>query len=90
VALGYYDYQREPLPHLIRMSQLAPVVLASFPLRWHILSPQRWIRYRLLRRCFLRFYSLGELKKLAEHVRPGAWDIYSLGRDYLLHLHPPT
>jgi SAM-dependent methyltransferase len=87
VALGYFDYQADPLPHLTRMSQLAPVVLASFPVRWHVLSPQRWIRYRLLRRCYLRFYSLGELKKLAEQVRPGGWDIYSLGRDYLLHLH---
>jgi SAM-dependent methyltransferase len=87
VALGYYDYQRDSLPHLTRMSELAPVVLASFPVRWHILSPQRWVRYRLLRQCFLRFYSLSELKKLAEKVRPGGWDIYSLGRDYLLHLH---
>ncbi len=87
IALGYYDYQREPLPHLARMSELAPIVLASFPVRWHILSPQRWVRYRLLRRCYLRYYSLNEIKVLAEQVRPGGWDIYSLGRDYLLHLH---
>ena len=87
VALGYYDYQADPLPHLARMSELAPIVLASFPVRWHILSPQRWVRYRLLRRCYLRYYSLNELKVLAEQVRPGGWDIYSLGRDYLLHLH---
>jgi len=89
VALGYYDYQTDPRPHLIRMRELAPIVLASFPVRWHILSPQRWVRYRLLRQCYLRFYSLGELKQLAEKIRPGGWDIYSLGRDYLLHLHPP-
>jgi SAM-dependent methyltransferase len=88
VALGYYDYQREPSPHLKRMNELAPTVLASFPVRWHILSPQRWVRYRLLRRCYLRYYSLGELKRLAEQVRPSGWDIYSLGRDYLLHLYP--
>jgi SAM-dependent methyltransferase len=90
VALGYYDYQREPLPHLKRMSELAPLVMASFPVRWHILSPQRWVRYRIFRRCYLRYYSLRQLKRLAEQVRPGGWDIYSLGRDYLVHLYPPA
>ena len=85
LAIGYFDYIRDAKEHLHKMIELTGGdLIVSFPKRWHILTPQRKVRY-LLSGCPIFFYA--------------EWDIYALfagyldkltlmdfGRDYVAHL----
>ncbi len=85
LAVGYFDYILNAKEHLHKMIELTEGdLIASFPKRWHILTPQRKVRY-LLSGCPIYFYA--------------EWDIYALfagyldkltlldfGRDYIAHL----
>lgn len=84
VALGVFDYIADPLPLLQRMAASSTTrLVASFPKRWHVLSPQRKVRYQL-RNCPLYLYSHGDLVRLASALKPLTPHIFDLGRDYLL------
>ena len=61
VAMGYYDYLDDPLPHLEKMlSHCAGQLFVSFPKRWKIRVPYRKMRF-WLERGFVRFYSKREV-----------------------------
>ena len=64
VAMGYYDYLDDPLPHLEKMlSHCAGQLFVSFPKRWKIRVPYRKMRFWL--ECgFVRFYSKREVTGL--------------------------
>ena len=57
----------------------------SLPKRWHVLTPQRWVRYTFFR-CFVRFYSRTEVERLAASVGPRRTTILDIGREYNLRL----
>ena len=64
VAMGYYDYLDDPLPHLEKMlSHCAGQLFVSFPKRWKIRVPYRKMRF-WLERGFVRFYSKREVTGL--------------------------
>jgi len=52
-------------------------------LRWVavLLTPQRYVRYRLFR-CYIRFYSRADVERLAADLRPRATRIHDIGREY--------
>jgi hypothetical protein len=56
-------------------------VFFSVPKRWHLLTPQRYVRYRLFR-CYIRFYSRTDVERLAAELRPRATRIQDIGREY--------
>ncbi len=70
IAVGLFDYQRDPGAALRALARATRGrIFASFPKRWHVLTPQRWVRYRLFR-CYLRFYSRREIERLLEPLEP--------------------
>ncbi len=84
VAMGYFDYLEEPLPHLRKMiGHARGRVFASFPKRWTVRTGLRIVRFKLAHG-FVRFYSRGdviELFRRAGHVACLA--LVDLGRDYI-------
>src|SRR3989454_4027329 len=65
IAIGFFDYQRDPVRALEVLARAARRrVFVSLPKRWHILTPQRYARYRLFR-CFVRFYSRRDVARLS-------------------------
>jgi len=84
VAMGYFDYLEEPLPHLRKMIDHARGrVFASFPKRWTLRTGLRVVRFRLARG-FVRFYSRREVLSLfREAGQIACLALVDLGRDYV-------
>jgi hypothetical protein len=56
-------------------------VFFSVPKRWHVLTPQRYVRYRLFK-CYIRFYSHVDVERLTAAVKPRAVRIQDIGREF--------
>ena len=84
VAMGYFDYLEEPLPHLRKMiGHARGRVFASFPKRWTVRTGLRILRFRLAGG-FVRFYSRREVLSLfREAGRIDCLALVDLGRDYV-------
>jgi 2-polyprenyl-3-methyl-5-hydroxy-6-metoxy-1,4-benzoquinol methylase len=92
LAMGYFDYLRDPLPHLEKMAELCEGRLfASFPKRWEWRAPTRKLRF-LAQGGFVRFYSRGDLDRLvaAAGLPPSRVSILSYDRDWLLIARPAS
>ena len=86
IAIGFFDYMQDPEAALAALARAAKRrVFISLPKRWHVLTPQRWIRYTLFK-CFVRFYSRPEVERLAASVHPKKTTILDIGREYNLVL----
>ena len=86
LAMGYFDYVKDPVPHVARMVETGRVrLLASFPKRWEWRVPVRKTRFALLR-SYVRFFSRGEVERIASQagLSPERRFILDFGRDYLL------
>jgi len=90
LAMGYFDYIVDPVPHLTKMvAACSGHVLASFPKRWEWRVPVRRVRFALARG-FVRFYSRGEVDALvaALNLPPERVYVLDFGRDYVLIVRP--
>ena len=86
IAIGFFDYQKDPVAALRALARVARLrVFVSLPKRWHVLTAQRYVRYTLFR-CYIRFYSLAEVERLAASVNPRCSTILDIGREYNLRL----
>jgi len=89
LAMGYFDYLRDPLPHLSKMAALCACRLfVSFPKRWEWRVPARKMRF-LLQRGYVRFYGKDEIRRLvaAAGLRAEDYSLIDLGRDWILVAH---
>jgi ubiquinone/menaquinone biosynthesis C-methylase UbiE len=86
IAIGFFDYQSDPVAALRALARAARRrVFVSLPKRWHVLTPQRKMRYSLFK-CFVRFYSRAEVERLAASLAPRRTTILDIGREYNLRL----
>jgi SAM-dependent methyltransferase len=87
LAMGVFDYIRDPRPTLTKMRSMANhSVLASFPSRHPIRSPIRRVRYRL-KRCPVYFYDQDQIAALGRTVgfeRTEIEKIPGAGMDYVV------
>lgn len=66
VAMGFFDYQTNPVAVLERMRSMAShSVIASFPSRHWFRTPLRQIRYKL-KKCPVYFYNPEQIAEIAE------------------------
>jgi 2-polyprenyl-3-methyl-5-hydroxy-6-metoxy-1,4-benzoquinol methylase len=82
VAMGYYDYLEDPLPHLEKMiARASGRVFASFPKRWTVRTGLRIVRFKL-EGGFVRFYTRKEVVELFRRAgQPQFLSLVDLGRD---------
>lgn len=86
LAIGFFDYIRDPLPILQRMFALTKTsCYVSFPKRWTLRTAPRKIRLGM-NGCYVRFYSRQEIESLlhSSERKPVSIEIGSVNRDYLV------
>ena len=89
IAMGVFDYVEHPVPFLrTLLGKIEHRFVASFPVKWHMWTPQRLIRYRLFKKCPLYFYSRARLESIMSELGPEAgvadYRIVPANRDYVL------
>jgi len=86
LAIGYFDYIRDAEEHLHKMIELTKGdLIASFPKRWHILTPQRKVRY-ILSGCPAYFYADWDIYDLFGYKYLDKLTLLDFGRDYIARL----
>jgi len=86
LAMGYFDYIADPVPHLRRMVAQGRVrLLASFPKRWEWRVPARRLRFAVSG-SFVRFFDRADVERIADAagLAPRSRYVLDFGRDYLL------
>ncbi|MGA2914757.1 MAG: class I SAM-dependent methyltransferase [Sedimentisphaerales bacterium] len=70
LALGFFDYIKEPEPIFRKIAELKPhIFAASFPKYSPIWDIQRKIRYRWIKKCEIYNYSAEQLNNLAKNAK---------------------
>lgn len=90
LAMGYFDYIADPLPHLKKMVEVCGErLLASFPKRWEWRVPVRRMRFALSG-SYVRFYDRNDVSRLilGSGLRPEQSYVLDFGRDYILVARP--
>ncbi len=86
VAMGFFDYQADPVAMLRKMRAFAThSVVASFPSRHWLRTPLRQGRYRL-KRCPVYFYDSSSIARIAEQAGFGTVETKKLpgaGMDFV-------
>jgi SAM-dependent methyltransferase len=85
LGMGYFDYLREPLPHLVAMKSVCSTrIFASFPKRWEWRVPIRRLRF-LLSGGYVRFYSRKEVETLIRSAgfEKEEFHLIDMGRDWI-------
>ncbi|MBI5868155.1 MAG: class I SAM-dependent methyltransferase [candidate division Zixibacteria bacterium] len=86
VAMGFYDYIREPQAVLARMKQQCRgSVIASFPSRHWFRTPLRQARYKL-KKCPVYFYDAAQIERIgldAGFQRVDITKVRGAGMDYV-------
>jgi SAM-dependent methyltransferase len=86
LAMGYFDYVADPVPHVKKMVEQGTVrLLASFPKRWEWRVPVRKARFALAR-SYVRFFDRGEVEAIADQagIPPARRFVLDFGRDWIL------
>ncbi len=84
LSLGVVEYIEDPVPFIRKMiSHSRKRVMFSLPVKWHVLTPQRVVRYKL-RDCPLKFYSVADIGRLMRRCGVANYEIKRMNRDYLV------
>jgi len=84
LAIGLFDYIREPQPSLKKIRALClEKAIISFPGKWKLRNVVRKIRLAILR-CPVYFYTRKQLEKLLKESGFNNFEIKNVDRDYLV------
>ena len=85
LGIGFFDYVEKPGEYLGKVYGAgAPMGIFSFPARWNLRTPTRWLRLTL-NRCPVYFYTESECRQLVAGAGWTKIDVHHLGRDFLVH-----
>lgn len=86
-SLGVLEYFLDPIVVLKRMAnQTKSTFIFSLPVKWHFLTPQRILRYKI-RRCPLFFYSRKGIELLLYRAGFNKFTITRFQRDFVVVVH---
>ena len=81
ISIGVTEYIKDPVTLISRIADFTKKkMIISFPVKFHPLTPQRWVRYRL-NNCYLKFYTTETIERIMP--KEGKLEIQKLQRDYL-------
>ena len=92
LAMGFFDYVKDPLPVLARMGSLAShSIIASFPsISWYR-TPIRKTRY-FFKRCPVYFYERDQIEAFGKALGFARTDVHKIegaGQDYFVTFYKP-
>ena len=82
-SVGVLEYIEDPTNFIKKMMAHSKYIIFSLPVKWHWLTPQRIVRYKL-RNCPLWFYTKNDLRNLMAMSGAEKFQIKQVGRDYLV------
>lgn len=86
ICLGFFDYIKNFQFVLDKLTKSKPkIIIASFPKKYHLLTPQRKIRY-FLRKCSLYFYEKKKLEIILNSYSNYSYKIFDHGRDFVVKM----
>ncbi len=84
VALGFFDYTRNPAEHLKKMKKVTKgKIIVSFPAKWRMRNIVRVIRLAVLS-CPVNFYTPDKIRRIFDEAGVSRYAIKPLGRDYFV------
>jgi len=84
LAIGLFDYTREPWVYLEKMKRLTKrKIIASFPARWRLRNAIRVPRLKILN-CPLYFYTPATIAQAFQRAGISNFTINNIGRDYFV------
>jgi 2-polyprenyl-3-methyl-5-hydroxy-6-metoxy-1,4-benzoquinol methylase len=90
LAIGFFDYLREPLPMLRHIAKLTTgTIVASFPARWSFRAPARKL-WRYWQGCHVEYYSRGDIERLCVDAGCRPRTIVRHGPIYMLVAESPA
>jgi len=82
IALGFFDYTKNPSTYLSKMKKLARrKIIVSFPAKWRLRNLVRIARLKYLN-CPVYFYTSQKIKNIFTVAKIFNYSTRSLGRDY--------
>lgn len=85
LGIGFFDYVEQPRDFLEKVYRAgAPQGIFSFPARWNLRTPTRWLRLAL-NRCPVYFYGAQQCRDLVSGAGWSEVEVHHLGRDFLIH-----
>jgi len=83
ILCGFFDYIQNPIQVFNKLKSDTKIVLASFPKKYHWLTPQRAFRYKL-RNCPLYFYTKADIDNLMKNISVKKYKIIDNDREFFL------
>jgi SAM-dependent methyltransferase len=83
ILMGFFDYINEPYKIFKKLKSDTKIALASFPKKYHWLTPQRAIRYKL-NNCPLFFYTKSQIITLMKNIKVNNFIIKDNDREFFL------
>ncbi len=83
ILMGFFDYIEEPIKIYNCLKKDTKISLASYPKKYHYLTPQRYIKYNL-RRCPIFFYTKKQIVSLMEMVGAKSYQIIDNDREFFV------
>jgi len=83
ILCGFFDYIQNPIQVFNKLKNDTKIVLASFPKKFHWLTPQRALRYKL-RNCPLYFYTKADIDNLMKNISVKQYKIIDNDREFFL------
>jgi len=83
ILMGFFDYIEEPLKIYKSLKKDSKISLASFPKKFHILTPQRYIKYNY-RKCPIFFYTKNQIEKLMKDIDAKNYQIVDNDREFFV------
>ena len=83
ILMGFFDYIEEPIKIYKSLKKDSKISLASFPKKFHILTPQRYIKYNY-RKCPIFFYTKNQIEKLMKDIDAKNYQIVDNDREFFV------
>ncbi len=83
ILMGFFDYIEEPINIYNCLKKDTKISLASFPKKYHFLTPQRYIKYNL-RKCPIFFYTKNQIDSLMKKIDVKSYQIIDNDREFFV------
>jgi len=83
ILMGFFDYIEDPIKIYKSLKKDCKISLSSFPKKYHILTPQRYVKYNY-RKCPIFFYTKNQIEKLMKDIGVKSYQIVDNDREFFV------
>jgi len=83
ILMGFFDYIEDPIKIFKSLKKDCKISLSSFPKKYHILTPQRYVKYNY-RKCPIFFYTKNQIEKLMIDIGVKSYQVVDNDREFFV------